>query len=179
MNTMLIVFFKEVKENLRDKRTMMSALLFSPLIGPLFLVMIMNVVITRELNKADQPLKVPVIGAEYAPNLISALKQQGFVPQPGIANPEKAVRDMDADVVLRIPKDFGDSWRKGQASQVEMIYDSSQRDTGLAKSGSSDCRSRSPAVRSMDRYMPPTKMASTMKYGRMANNCPARDCGVD
>jgi sodium transport system permease protein len=130
MNTMLIVFFKEVKENLRDKRTMMSALLFSPLIGPLFLVMIMNVVITRELNKADQPLKVPVIGAEYAPNLIGALKQQGFVPQPGIANPEKAVRDMDADVVLRIPKDFGDSWRKGQASQVEMIYDSSQRDTG-------------------------------------------------
>jgi len=130
MNTMLIVFFKEVKENLRDKRTMMSALLFSPLIGPLFLVMIMNVVITRELNKADQPLKVPVIGAQYAPNLISALKQQGFVPQLGIANPEKAVRDMDADVVLRIPKDFGDSWRKGQASQVEMIYDSSQRDTG-------------------------------------------------
>jgi sodium transport system permease protein len=130
MNTVLTVFLKEVKENLRDKRTMMNALLYGPLIGPLVFVMLMNVIITRELNKADQPLKVPVIGAEYAPNLINALKQQGFVPQPAMANPEKAVRDMDADVVLRIPKDFGDSWRKGQTAQVEMIYDSSQRDTG-------------------------------------------------
>jgi sodium transport system permease protein len=130
MNTVLTVFLKEVKENLRDKRTMMTALLYGPLIGPLFFVMLMNVIITRELNKADQPLKVPVIGAEYAPNLINALKQQGFVPQPGMANPEKAVHDMDTDVVLRIPKDFGDAWRKGQTAQVEMIYDSSQRDTG-------------------------------------------------
>jgi sodium transport system permease protein len=130
MNTILTVFLKEVKENLRDKRTVMSALLFSPLIGPLLLVMLMNLIITHELDKADQPLKVPVIGADYAPNLINALKQQGFEPQPGIANPEKAVRDLDADVVLRIPKDFGDSWRKGETSQVEVIYDSSQRETG-------------------------------------------------
>jgi sodium transport system permease protein len=127
---MLTVFLKEVKENLRDKRTVMNALLLGPLIGPLIFVMLLNVIITRELDKADQPLKVPVIGAEYAPNLINALKQQGFEPQPAIANPEKAVLDMDADVVLRIPKDFGDSWRKGETSQVEMIYDSSQRETG-------------------------------------------------
>jgi len=129
MNTMLTVFLKEVKENLRDKRTVMSALLYSPLIGPLILVILMNTIITRELDKAEQPLKVPVIGAQYAPNLINALKQQGFSPLPAIANPEKAVRDLDADVVLRIPKDFGDSWRKGETSQVEVIYDSSQRET--------------------------------------------------
>lgn len=130
MNAMLTVFLKEVKENLRDKRTVLSALIYGPLIGPIIFVMLMNTIITRELNKADQPLKVPVIGAEYAPNLINALKQQGFEPRPAIANPEKAVRDQDEDVVLRIPKDFGKSWRAGETSQVEVIYDSSQRDTG-------------------------------------------------
>ena len=130
MKTTLTVFFKEVKENLRDRRTLTSALLFGPLIGPIFFVMIMNVVITRELNKADQPIKVPVIGAQYAPNMIDALKQQGLVPQPAMADPEMAVRNQDADVVLRIPQNFGKSWRKGETSQVELIYDSSQRDTG-------------------------------------------------
>jgi sodium transport system permease protein len=130
MKTTLTVFFKEVKENLRDKRTVLSALLYGPLIGPIIFVMIMNTVLTRELDKADQPIKVPVIGAKYAPNLIAALKQQGFLPQPPIANPEQAVRDQDADVVLRIPEDFGKAWSKGEASQVELIYDSSQRETG-------------------------------------------------
>ncbi|GLQ48186.1 Na+ ABC transporter permease [Dyella lipolytica] len=130
MNAMLTVFVKEVKENLRDKRTVMSALLYGPLIGPIIFVMLMNTIITRELNKADQPLKIPVIGAQYAPNLIDALKQQGLQPQLAIADPEAAVRNQDADVVLRIPADFGTSWRKGETSQVEMVYDSSQRETG-------------------------------------------------
>lgn len=130
MKTTLTVFLKEVKENLRDKRTVLSALLYGPLIGPFIFVMIMNTVLTREIDKADQPIKVPVIGAEYAPNLIAALKQQGFLPQPGMANPEQAVRNQDADVVLRIPQDFGKAWRKGESSQVELIYDSSQRETG-------------------------------------------------
>jgi sodium transport system permease protein len=130
MKTTLTVFLKEVKENLRDRRTIMSALILGPLLGPVIFIMIMNVVLTRELNKADQPIKVPVIGAQYAPNLIDALKQQGLVPQPPIADPEDAVRNRDADVVVRIPKDFGQAWRKGQTSQVELIYDSSQSDTG-------------------------------------------------
>ncbi|RDS79402.1 ABC transporter permease [Dyella monticola] len=130
MKTTLTVFLKEVKENLRDRRTIMSALIFGPLIGPLLFVMIMNVVLTRELNKADQPIKVPVIGAQYAPNMIAALKQQGLVPQRAMADPETAVRDRTAEVVLRIPKDFDKSWHKGESAQVELIYDSSQSDTG-------------------------------------------------
>ena len=130
MSTMLTVFLKEVKENLRDKRTVTSALIYGPLIGPIVFVLLMNTIITRELNKADQPLRIPVIGAEYAPNLIDALKQQGLLPQPAVANPDAAVRNQDADVVLRIPADFGKSWRKGETSQVEMIYDSSQKETG-------------------------------------------------
>ncbi|GLQ99502.1 ABC transporter permease [Dyella mobilis] len=129
MKTTLTVFLKEVRENLRDKRTVMSALLYGPLLGPVIFVMIMHTVLTRELDKADQPIKVPVIGAQYAPNLIDALRQQGFVPQPPVADPEAAVRNQDADIVLRIPEDFGKAWRQGETSQVELIYDSSQRDT--------------------------------------------------
>ena len=50
------------------------------------------------------------------------------------------------------------------------------RVAGLASSGSSDCRSRSPAVVSIARYMPPRKAPNTRRYGRKLSSCPARCC---
>jgi sodium transport system permease protein len=126
------VFLKEVKENLRDRRTMISAFLTGPLLGPILFVMLLNVTLSRELDKADKPLPVPVIGASYAPHLIEALQAGGVVPGAAPADPEKAVRKQDADVVLRIAPNYGKAWREGQPVQVEMIYDSSQRDANTS-----------------------------------------------
>ncbi len=128
MNAALVVLFKEVRENLRDKRTLINALVTGPLIAPLMFIVIMNVVISRQLNQADGPLELPVIGASNAPNLLEALRQQGFDPQPPVADPVAAVRDRVAAAVLRIPADFGKSWQKGDPAQVELYYDSSRRD---------------------------------------------------
>jgi sodium transport system permease protein len=128
----LTVFLKEVRENLRDRRTLISAFLTGPLLGPILFVMLLNITLNRELDKAEKPLPVPVIGAEYAPNLIDALKAGGVVPSASVADPEGAVRKQDADVVLRIASDYGKAWRKGEPVQVELIYDSSQRDANTA-----------------------------------------------
>ena len=54
-----------------------------------------------------------------------------------------------------------------------------ERATGLANSGSSDCRSRSPAVVSMARAMPPMKAPRMKKYGSIENIMPPRACAVD
>ncbi|HEX5307116.1 MAG TPA: ABC transporter permease [Dyella sp.] len=124
----LTVFLKEVRENLRDRRTLTSAFLTGPLLTPLMFVMLINFTINRELDKAEAPLKVPVIGAEYAPNLVNALKVGGVLPQPAIADPEAAVRNQEVDLALRIRADYPKAWRKGEPVQVELIYDSSQRD---------------------------------------------------
>ena len=100
------VFLKEVRENLRDRRTVINTLVTGPLFAPLIFVLLINTLVTRELDKAEKPLPLPVIGAENAPNLIEALKQQRVEIKPAPADAERAVREQDADVVLRIPKDF-------------------------------------------------------------------------
>jgi sodium transport system permease protein len=128
----LTVFLKEVKENLRDRRTLISAFLTGPLLGPVIFVMLINVTLNRELDKAEKPLPVPVIGAEYAPNLLDALRAGGVVPGAAVADPARAVRKQDADVVLRIVSDYGKAWRKGEPVQVELFYDSSQRDANTS-----------------------------------------------
>src|SRR5690348_15001155 len=132
-NAIAAVWWKEVRENLRDKRTVMSALIYAPLFGPLMFVVLMNVMINREMAKAEGPLKVPVIGAQYAPNLMKALKQQGLEPQPAVGDPDAAVRNRDADVVLSIPSGYATAWAKGEPAQVEMIYDASQNGTSTPR----------------------------------------------
>ncbi|MBN8726884.1 MAG: ABC transporter permease [Xanthomonadales bacterium] len=129
MNASVAVFLKEIRENLRDRRTLMSALLIGPLLGPVLLVMIMQLSIGREFSRAEAPLKVPVIGAEHAPNLVEALKQMGLEPQAPVADPIATVLNQEADAVLRIPEGFGAAWEKGEPAQVELYYDSSQRDS--------------------------------------------------
>jgi sodium transport system permease protein len=130
MKSALIVFCKEVRENLRDRRTVINTLITGPLFAPLIFVLSINTIVSRELDKAERPLTLPVIGAEHAPNLIEALKQQRVEIKPGPADAERAVREQDADVVLRIPQKYAEDWNKGQPAQVEIVYDESQRDAG-------------------------------------------------
>jgi sodium transport system permease protein len=127
MNATMTVWWKEIRENLRDKRTVMSALIYAPLIGPVLFVVMMNLMVNQQMAKAEGPLKVPVIGAQYAPNLINALEQQGLVPMPGLADPDAAVRNRDTDVVLRIPASYPQAWNAGKPAEVEVIYDASQQ----------------------------------------------------
>jgi sodium transport system permease protein len=128
MKSALVVFLKEVRENLRDRRTVINTLVTGPLFAPLIFVLLINTLVTRELDKAEKPLPLPIVGAENAPNLVAALKQQNVEIKPGPEDPERAVREQDADVVLRIPPEFGKSWDKGEPAQVEIVYDESQRD---------------------------------------------------
>ena len=128
MKSALIVFLKEIRENLRDRRTVINTLLTGPLFAPLVFVLIINTAVTREIVKAEKPLPVPVVGAANAPNLIAALKQSGVEIKNAPADPERAVRQGDVDLVLRIPSDYADAWSKGESAQVQLIYDQSQRD---------------------------------------------------
>ena len=128
MNAALTVFWKEVRENLRDRRTVINTLLTGPLMAPLMFVLIINAAVTRELDKADKPLPVPVVGAANAPNLVAALRGAGVEVKDAPADPERAVREQEVDLVLRIPADYAKAWDKGESAQVELIYDQSQRD---------------------------------------------------
>lgn len=130
MKAAIVVFLKEVRENLRDRRTVINTLITGPLLAPLIFLVAINTVVTRELDKADRPLSLPVIGAAFAPNLIEALRQQRVEIKSAPADAERAVREQDADVILRIPPTFSENWQRGEPAQVEIIFDESQRDAG-------------------------------------------------
>ncbi len=129
----LTIFLKEVRENLRDRKTVMNALVIGPLIGPVLIGLILSVVVSRETKRADKPLELPVIGAEHAPNLINYLRTQNITIESGPSNPERAVRDQEEDVVLRIDDRFDESWRKGDTAPLDLVFDSSHQDADRAR----------------------------------------------
>jgi sodium transport system permease protein len=128
MKASLIVFIKECRESMRDRRVMLNALLLGPILGPVLFVVILRLTINHQLDRAEKPLPVVVIGAELAPNLIDSLKQQGLEVLPPVADVESAVRSQSIDLALRITKNYATDWQAGRPAMVELIYDSSARE---------------------------------------------------
>jgi sodium transport system permease protein len=128
MKALWVVWLKEVRESVRDRRVLINALLLGPFLGPLVFVGITNYIINRESSRAEKPLPVVVIGAEYAPNLVDALRQAGLEVQPAVPDPETAVREQRIDLALRIAPEYATEWRAGRLATVEIFYDSSRTD---------------------------------------------------
>ncbi|HEX4854272.1 ABC transporter permease [Arenimonas sp.] len=128
MKAAIVVFLKEARENLRDRKTVLNALVMGPLLGPVFFAIMMGFIINKQLDSAEKPLSLPVVGAEHAPNLVAWLKRQGVEIEPAPADGEAAIRARDARAVLVIPAGFGEHWRKGETAQVQVLFDSSDQD---------------------------------------------------
>ena len=47
MHGILLVFLKEFFENLRDRRTILAALVFGPVLGPLLLAALLQISVSR------------------------------------------------------------------------------------------------------------------------------------
>jgi sodium transport system permease protein len=121
-----VIFRKEVTDNLRDRRSLFSAL-SSSLIGPaLLLVIIVIVGKTVFSDDAENRLTLPVEGAGNAPALIRFLEQNGVVVSSAPADPETAVRNGDLEVVLVIPESYGEDFRAGRPASVRVILDTSR-----------------------------------------------------
>ena len=73
MGAILTVFAKEFRENLRDRRTLFTALIFGPLFAPLLFSAVLSLMIQRGDAQKDLPLSLAVSHSERAPNLIGQL----------------------------------------------------------------------------------------------------------
>lgn len=122
-----IVAQKEIRDNLRDHRSIASSL-SSTLIGPIILLVLI-VIIGRTLfqDPLENPLSLPVAGVQNAPMLVQFLEQNGVEIQPAPSDPENQVRNGDLDVVLVIPEGFREDFSAGQPATVQMIADTSRQ----------------------------------------------------
>lgn len=131
MKTLLTVARKELLDLFRDRRTVMLGLLLMPLLFPAMLLGVGSLAEKKARTQLEGSLRLPVIGAAHAPNLLRFLRSQNIEPLPAPRHPEAEVRAQAHDAVLRIPPGFGADWRNGRSAEVELIYDSSRQDSRI------------------------------------------------
>jgi sodium transport system permease protein len=131
MRALVTVFAKEFLENLRDRRTLVSALLFGPLFGPLLFGLMVSRMLNQSVVESDEPLKLTISGSEYAPGLTRYLEAHGVkLTRANLSEKEAraAVRRTVA-VVLIIPKEYGPRFTAATPAPVLLVADSADSQT--------------------------------------------------
>jgi sodium transport system permease protein len=122
-----IVFNKEFSDNLRDRRSLFSALI-STIIGPLVVLLMVIVVGKAIFIEPDKKLiELPVIGAENAPTLLQFLGQNGIEIVAGPVDPENEIRNGNLEIVLIIPKEYTEEFNSGRPATIQVVIDSSRQ----------------------------------------------------
>ncbi len=123
------VLRKELVDGIRDRRSVMSALI-PPLMWPLMIVLMLNF-IAEKRRQADD-IELPIVGARHAETLVDWLKQQrGVEVVDGPEDPYTAVRDGDVKFVIVIPEDYNELFAQSKAVEVELVIDRSDDDAGV------------------------------------------------
>ncbi len=143
MSAWVVVFQKELRDASRDRRALIS-LLILPIIGPLMIYYLFNMII--DIGERALDVDLPVAGSAYAPDLMDHLRQNGITITPlddlGDGNDAAAI-DLEIrsrialrehDFALVIPPDFGSRIAESGTSNVELLFDSS-RTASSAKVG--------------------------------------------
>ena len=117
------IFRKELKDHLRDRRSILSGLIM-PVLGPLLLLLMFTLM--ASWVREDQPLLVTVAGGQNAPNLIAFLQRSGAIVETAPADYEEQVRDGKLDLALSVPDDYGKEFGAGRSAPVQLIADSSR-----------------------------------------------------
>lgn len=115
-----VVYLKELKDALRDRRTLLMVLLSSVAIGPLVLVAISQLV--AGIEKRAEAREIVAVGIEHAPGLRNFIERQTYTVKAAPEGWERQLRDSKlGEPVLVIPAEFEAERLRGEVPVVELV----------------------------------------------------------
>jgi sodium transport system permease protein len=130
-----IVFAKELLENLRDRRVILSAFLFGVLLAPVIFGLTTSLASKRVVESQDKPLRLTVSGSEHAPNLVHFLEENGTDIKTVAMTADEAmsaVRSGGEDLVLLIDPEYGHNLQAGAPAPLDLVVDTANNQTGAS-----------------------------------------------
>lgn len=131
LSSLWAVLRKELLDISRDRRTLAMALLLGPLLYPVLILGMGAIAENRQKTQLDKVLEVPVVGAQYAPNLVTFLASNGITAIAPPADLDASITRQDIDVAIAIDKDFGSDWRAGRPARIEILSDSTRQNAEI------------------------------------------------
>jgi sodium transport system permease protein len=129
----LVVFKKELRESLRDRRSLGLLTLFT-LMYPLLLGVLLHQWIDRATRPEREGIVLAVIGGAQAPTLMAQLKQKNITVHDTPPLDEAAIGDLlrahKAAAVLRLSGKYAADYAAMRPARIELWYDSSTEQDG-------------------------------------------------
>lgn len=121
MRSVWVVARKELRDAMRDRRALLSALFF-PLFGPLLIALLL----LGAASTTERTMRVGAVGLEQAPRLARVLQAHALDPVDVASPPRLVVEEGALPVVIRLGPTFRDTWDAQQPASLELFHDSSQ-----------------------------------------------------
>jgi sodium transport system permease protein len=129
-SALAIVYLKEMRDALRDRRTAMMIFFASIITGPLTLILVAQFISGLEEKAAI--MKVRMAGQKNATALVNFLQRNDVEIEAAPGDYEGKIREGRLDAVIVIPEDFDERLLAGDHAKVEIVYDDSRADSGPA-----------------------------------------------
>ena len=133
MATIRTVLQKELRESLRDRRTLLNSLLVGPILAPLFFILVLKLALARAVSEQDEATPVTVVNAAAAPNLVQQLRESGLevtLREGGESDIRGWITDENQLVVLRVPESFGPRFIAGEPAPLQLFADGADSKAG-------------------------------------------------
>lgn len=128
----LIVMFKEIIDNLRDRQTVFYALLFGPILLPLLLGGSLVASFKQLSIDFDEVSTLAVKHADRAPVLMEFLYSQNIDVVDAPEHIAASLRRGDSDVVLEIPEQFAELLRQGKPAPLTLHVNNADKNSAKA-----------------------------------------------
>jgi sodium transport system permease protein len=117
------VLRKELRDALRDRRTLLTIVLSSVAVGPLVLVLLSTLVAGMEQRAESR--EIVTVGIEHAPTLRNYLERQTYRIRPAPEQFEQLLQDRRlGEPVLVIPEGFEVDLTRGESPRLELVLSS-------------------------------------------------------
>jgi sodium transport system permease protein len=124
MSTLITVLKKELKDSLRDKRTILTAIVLPAVIIPLISVLISKVQKGVQSKEENKKLKIALIGSNTKLEQTLADSTFEFVKNVNVAEGKKAVATDSIDAIIEFAPNFVASLDSQKNTSVNLYYKS-------------------------------------------------------
>ena len=129
----LTVCKKELRETLRDRRTIVAVLLLPPLLYPLLATLAVKLGESRRADSVALPTRVVLTGEEIPEMRAHLASTPDVTLPPAVAAPEGAVARGDADVELHVGEGGAAAFAGGGTAPVDLRWDAASERSGVGR----------------------------------------------
>ncbi len=127
-----VIAMKEALETVRDRRTIIVALLLPVVMMPVVTLGIPYLAQRQQRERAKAPAVVAVVNRTAGSDLIALGEKRGLIKAVTVSQPKEALLARRVDAVVEIPKNFRTALARGTAA-VTVLYDEGNADSVLAR----------------------------------------------